>query len=228
MRTFVISDVHGCNDAFRRALKFIRLKKTDTLILLGDLIDRGADSKGVLDTVLLLIEHGFKVVCLKGNHEQMFIDALYSIQSKVNWLKNGGDMTLSSFYTSSIDKIPSLYIDLIQSFQLFYKTDDFIFVHAGLNMNLENPFMDEYSMLWMRDQESNLNETWLANRILVHGHNPTTYDQIRDSVSQRKKIICIDNGAFIRREGYGNICVLELEKLICNFISVTNEGTGAY
>lgn len=218
MGTFVISDIHGYNDTFRKALKFIKLKKTDTLILLGDLIDRGNDSKGVLDTVLLLIENGFNIICLKGNHEQMLIEAFDSIQSKINWLKNGGDMTLSSFYTSSIEKIPPSYIDFIKSFKSFYTYNNFIFVHAGLDMNLENPFADEYSLLWMRDPENYLNETWLQNRTVIHGHNPTSQNQIKENINNRAKIICIDNGCFMKREGYGSMCVLEIENLSYNFI----------
>jgi len=219
MRTFVISDVHGYNNAFRKALKSIELKKTDTLILLGDLIDRGEDSKGVLDTVLLLIENNFNIICLKGNHEQMFIDAFDNIQSKINWLKNGGDITLSSFYTSSINKIPSTYVDFIKSFKPYHSYNEFIFVHAGLNMNLDNPFIDENAILWMRDQENYYNEDWLQNRTIIHGHNPTIRFQIEENVNNLKNIICIDNGCFLSREGYGSICVLQLETMSVNFIS---------
>jgi len=219
MGTFVISDVHGCNDAFRKALKLIKLKKTDTLILLGDLIDRGEDSKGVIDTVLLLIEHEFNIICLKGNHEQMFLDAFDNIQSKINWLKNGGDSTLSSFYTSSIEKIPDKYIDFVKSFKLYYAYDNYIFVHAGLNMKIENPFIDEYSILWMRDQENYLNQNWIGNRLIIHGHNPTTRNEIERSINNLNNIICVDNGCFFNREGYGNICVLQLETMTLNFIN---------
>lgn len=217
MSTFIISDLHGCNDAFRKALKFIKLKKTDTLILLGDLIDRGNDSKGVLDTVLLLIQNDFKIICLKGNHEQMFLDAFDSIQSKVNWLKNGGEATLSSFYTSSMEKIPENYIDFIKSFSMYYSYENFIFVHAGLNMTLEDPFSDLNTMLWVRNPEEYLDENWLKDRVVIHGHNPTTRSEI-ESQTIEKKIICIDNGCFINREEYGNVCVLELEKFNFHFI----------
>ena len=101
MRTFVISDIHGNNELFRKSLKLVAFKKSDKLILLGDLIDRGIDSKGVLDTTLLLLETGLDVECLMGNHEKMLLDAFLNTNNLNQWLLNGGDKTLSSFLTSS-------------------------------------------------------------------------------------------------------------------------------
>ena len=104
MRIFVITDLHGKNELFRKSLKEIGLKKTDKLILLGDIIDRGEDSKGLLDTIILLKEHSFDVTCLMGNHEQMLLDAHLNVNNLNLWLLNGGDKTLSSFLTSSSRK----------------------------------------------------------------------------------------------------------------------------
>jgi serine/threonine protein phosphatase 1 len=220
MRTFIISDIHGCNEAFRQALKKVNLKKTDKLVLLGDLIDRGFDSKGVLDTVLLLIEHNFNIVCLMGNHEQMLLSSINDNLIKINWLKNGGKETLSSFLTSSIEKIPLKYIDFIESFKNYHIQDEYIFVHAGINMTIEYPFEDIENMLWLRDQEKLYNEKWLKNRILIHGHNPTSKEIIINDVLSKKNVICIDNGGFINKTDFGNICVLELEKRNLEFIKV--------
>jgi len=223
MRTFVISDIHGCNEAFRRALKKVNLKKTDKLILLGDLIDRGFDSKGVLDTVLLLIENNFNVVCLMGNHEQMLLKSIDDNLIKINWLKNGGKETLSSFLTTSIEKIPLKYIDFIKSFKNYYIQDDFIFVHAGLNMTIENPFDDIENILWLRDQDKYYDKNWLGNRIIIHGHNPTPKEKIINDILMKKDIICIDNGCFANKSDFGNICVLEIEKWNLELIKVFNE-----
>ena len=104
MRTFVISDIHGNNELFRNSLKQVGFNQEDRLILLGDLIDRGVDSKGVLDTVMLLMDTGFNLDCLIGNHEKMFLDASLSTTNLNHWLRNGGDKTLASFLTISIEK----------------------------------------------------------------------------------------------------------------------------
>lgn len=218
MRTFVISDIHGNNVAFRKALKHVKLKKTDRLIILGDFIDRGEDSKGVLDTILLLKDHNFDLVCLKGNHEQMLLDAFDNVNNLNSWLKNGGEKTLLSFLTSSINKIPSKYIDLIKSFTYYYENDNFIFVHASLNMTIENPFTDIETILWEREPFKYYDESWIKNRKLIHGHSPTAQNIITSSIENKSKIICIDNGSFLKREEYGSICILELENYKYNFI----------
>jgi serine/threonine protein phosphatase 1 len=217
-RTFLISDIHGNNELFRKSLKQIGLKKTDKLLLLGDLIDRGSDSKGVLDTIFLLLDNGFEVDCLIGNHEKMLLDAYLNTNNLNLWLVNGGDKTLSSFLTGSIEKIPKKYQDFIKSFKYFIETDGFIFVHAALNMNIENPYSDTDTMLWEREPLKHLNDGWLKNRKLIHGHHPKSQDAILKSILNNEKVIGIDNGTYLKKEGYGTLCVLELETLNVKFI----------
>ncbi len=212
MSTYVISDIHGCNSSFKQALKSIQFKKTDKLILLGDLIDRGADSKGVLDTVLLLIEHGFDVECIMGNHEKMFLDSFEDITAKVNWMKNGGKETLKSFLTSDITRIPDKYISFIRSFNTYMIIDKYILVHAGLDMTKDDPLDDEFSLLWLRDWEKVYNKSWLGDRIVIHGHTPTKESEIISRFEGNKDVLCIDNGVFIEdRQEFGAICVLNLD-----------------
>lgn len=213
MSTYIISDIHGCNITFRKALKAIRLKKSDRLILLGDLIDRGVDSKGVLDTVLLLLENGFDVQCIMGNHEKFLLDSLSDLTSKITWLRNGGKETLRSFLTSDVERIPQKYIDFIKTFKYYLLLDNYILVHAGVNMTIEDPFSDQYSLLWLRDWGSLFDSKWLGERVIIHGHTPTEKISIMDQFSSNRQVICIDNGAYINdKTGYGSICVLNLEK----------------
>ena len=219
MSTYIISDIHGNNTQFRRALKAVKLKKSDTLILLGDLIDRGEESKEVLDTIFLLQKHDFNIILLMGNHEDMFLDSLNNFSTKVNWLRNGGDKTLSSFLTSDIKGIPKEYIELIEKMKLFYEKDNFIFVHAGLNMTIQNPFEDKHSILWLRKWQEYFNSDWLGNRIIIHGHNPTHKDDILKQFAEKKNVLCIDNGSYLEKPGYGAICVLRLEDLSLKFIN---------
>lgn len=218
MRTFVMSDVHGNNELFRKALKHIAFKKSDKLILLGDLIDKGLDSKGVLDTILLMLENGLNIECIMGNHEKLFLDASININNLNIWLLNGGDRTLSSFLTSSIEKIPKKYFDLIRSFRYYKVESNYILVHAALNMKIANPFSDIHTILWERDAYKYLDTIWLGNKKIIHGHNPQTESEIINSIQNNSTIICIDNGTFLKRENYGSICVLQLENLETTFI----------
>lgn len=218
MRTFAISDIHGNNELFRRALKQVGLKKSDRLILLGDLIDRGQDSKEVLDTIFLLIENGFKLDMLFGNHEQMFLDAFENTNNLTHWLINGGDKTLISFLTSSISKIPLKYIDLIRSFKYSLEVDNFIFVHATLNMTIGNPFDDKQTILWERNPYKYFNPDWLNSRIIVHGHNPISQDGIIESISNNESLISIDNGTYQSKPKFGSLCIFQLENKNVRFI----------
>ncbi|MCF8254886.1 MAG: metallophosphoesterase [Bacteroidia bacterium] len=218
MRSFVISDIHGNNELFRKALKQVNYKKSDKLFILGDLIDRGSDSKGVLDTIFLLLENGFNIECILGNHEQMLIDSIENPKKLNQWLINGGDKTLSSFLTGSIERIPSKYFDLIRTFRYYIEYNNYILVHASLNMKIENPFSDLQTMIWERNQKLNYNGEWLKNRRLIHGHNPQEMEQIINSIKCKDSVIGIDNGTFLKKENYGSLCILQLENLEVNFI----------
>jgi len=217
MRTFVISDIHGNNELFRNSLKQVGFNQEDRLILLGDLIDRGVDSKGVLDTVMLLMDTGFNLDCLIGNHEKMFLDASLSTINLNHWLRNGGDKTLASFLTNSIEKIPPNYFELISSFKYYLEIENFIFVHAALNMNIDKPFTDIHTILWERNPDKYLNGKWMENRKLIHGHHPRSQEEILQAIENDEKVICIDNGIYFSKPEFGTLCILQLETLKVSF-----------
>lgn len=213
MRTFVISDIHGNNAAFKKALKEINLTKNDRLIVLGDLIDRGDDSKGVLDTIFSLIESGIDITCLMGNHERMMLDAGFSSKTLNQWLANGGTKTLLSFQANSINDIPAKYFELIRSFLYFLETENFVYVHAAVNMKIANPSLDVYTLLWERNPFRFFNEKWLGKRKVIYGHTPHARMEIIHTTNNNEQFICIDNGSFAQIPGYGSICVLQQEPL---------------
>lgn len=218
MRVFAISDIHGNNELFRKSLKKIGLKKSDKLFILGDLIDRGKESKEVLDTIILLLSHGFDVQCILGNHEQMLLDSFLDKNIFNQWVLNGGDKTLLSFLTNAVEKIPIKYINLLNSFQKYIEFENYILVHAALNMNIDDPFSDLSVIQWERNPRKFLNVNWLNGRKLIHGHTPKSKDSIINSINQNEEIICIDNGNFLKRDGFGALCILELKSLQINFI----------
>ena len=98
MRQFTISDIHGCNISFNALLDQIGLTTADELFLLGDYIDRGPDSKGVLDTIIGLRSNGYKVRCLMGNHDEAILKARNNRPFYLEWMTGwGGEETLDSF-----------------------------------------------------------------------------------------------------------------------------------
>lgn len=219
MRIIAIGDIHGNNVRFRKALKSISLKKTDKLVLIGDLVDRGKESKEVLDTLFLLQENGFEnIIYIRGNHEQLLLDSFENESKEYLWIKNGGDKTLQSFKVNFCNEIPFKYIQLLKSSILYYEFEDYIFVHAGLNLSIEDPFKDEYSLLWTREMnEKDLINSKFAKKNVIHGHTPISQKQILDNL-QNSKIINIDNGVYFEKENFGSLAVLDLTNKRINFI----------
>ncbi|MEM9538379.1 MAG: metallophosphoesterase family protein [Cyanobacteria bacterium P01_E01_bin.42] len=98
-RTIAIGDIHGCAIAFDLLLDSIALQPEDTVITLGDYIDRGNDSKGVIDRLIALHKKG-QLIPLKGNHEIMLLEARQSQEEERQWRKYGGEITLKSYVSA--------------------------------------------------------------------------------------------------------------------------------
>ncbi|KGE16080.1 metallophosphoesterase family protein [Sphingobacterium deserti] len=219
MRLFVVGDIHGDDKKFRAALKSVSLKKTDKLILIGDLIDRGRDSKGVLDSLTLLKSNGFdNIVYIRGNHEQMLLDAFKDPDKEYIWLKNGGDKTLLSFKVNFCDQIPKEYISLIESSVFYHQHNDYIFVHAGIDFKLDDPLSDAKSLMWTREiNETAFENSAFAGKKIVHGHTPVSRSVITHSL-QRSSIINVDNGVYMKNNDFGSLSIVNLDTMKANFI----------
>jgi serine/threonine protein phosphatase 1 len=173
MRQFVIGDVHGCKVSLVALLKKIDLQFGDELYFLGDYIDRGPDSKGVFDTIFTLKNAGYKVICLRGNHEAMMYGSyLGYANDTLDWRKNGGETTLRSFNTYQTRDVPDTYIDFIESMPLVLEVGDYILVHGGLNFKSNDPLHPTQQMIWIRNWYDKINYKWLGNRYILHGHTP--------------------------------------------------------
>lgn len=187
-RTLVISDIHGAIDLFEKLLEKVKYDcMNDQLILLGDYVDRGPNAKAVIEKVMRLKEQGARV--LKGNHEDMMIKALTSDEEKFwnHWaVRNGGDKTLLSYGFSERDLLveegmfqkPKLdskelqgHLEFIQGLEHYIETDDFIFVHAGVEPNVPVCESDPYTLVWIRDE---FHRGYNGEKIVIFGHTPTT------------------------------------------------------
>lgn len=113
-RRFAVGDVHGCSKTLRALVEEkICLTADDTLYLLGDYIDRGPDSKGVLDYLLGLWNSNYDIRPLRGNHEQLLLDSVSDPGSQRLWYNNGGWGTLREFGVTNPAEIPQLYRDFL-------------------------------------------------------------------------------------------------------------------
>lgn len=129
-RILAIGDVHGCYQALNTLLDSLRITSDDTVVLLGDIIDRGPSSKQVVERVLSLCDE-CKVVFIMGNHEEMMRDAISGRGLFNAWLDAGGHATLDS-YDGSAEQIPSDHIRFLVSGSPCWETEKEIFVHANL------------------------------------------------------------------------------------------------
>jgi serine/threonine protein phosphatase 1 len=206
-RIFFIGDIHGCSKTFRKIVSDeIVIRKSDLIICIGDYIDRGKDSKGVVDFILELREEQFRVITLRGNHEQMLIDSMDSDHDLALWLMNGGGATLESFNVPSVDQLDHVYLEFFRETEYFIMEADFIAVHAGLNFTINDPLSDRDSMLWIRNFTPD--QFFLNGRLLVHGHSPMDRQKI---LSQKfEGAVNIDGGCVYKtHRGLGSLFALD-------------------
>lgn len=206
-RIFAIGDIHGCARTFRKLVTdIIQLDKSDELYCLGDYVDRGPDSKGVIDFILELRQQGFKVFTLRGNHDQMMMDAADDDERFSFWIANGGNPTRKSFGIKSFHELESKYKQFFYDTSFHFETGNFILVHAGLNFMPDDIFEDTHAMMWTRNFF--VNENKLAGRTIIHGHTPIPLEHI---ISQHNlNVINIDAGCVYKTTGLGHLVAIEL------------------
>ena len=215
MARWIIPDIHGCAATLNTLLKYmLKITKEDELFFLGDYIDRGPDSKGVLDLLMRLEEDGYRIHCLKGNHEDYCIRAweedqkkhLFKQKIQKEWEMVGATETFKSFGVKHPREIPVKYIEWMKKLPCYYELENYILVHAGMNFNIKDPFEDEHSMYWVRSFHVDFSKT--NGRRIIHGHIPVDYDFIDHVISNNKEFdfIVLDNGVFeTNKPGQGNL-----------------------
>ncbi len=145
-RTIAIGDIHGCALALGSLLDVIRPQPNDAIVTLGDYINRGPDSRGVLNRLIALDEQ-CRLIPLLGNHEQMLLEARMGIHP-TTWLGMGGIATLASYGNGrDLAVIPESHFAFLESCLDYHETNTHIFVHASYDPGLP---MDEQSNLMLR------------------------------------------------------------------------------
>lgn len=180
MKKYIIGDVHGCLETLKALLEAVSFSKGDELYFLGDYVDRGPDVKGVFDFIFQLKSDGYTVVCLRGNHEQMMLDAREDDEALMHWLRNGGRETLRSFDVHLLREVPQIYWDFMESLPYYHEIDKYILVHGGLNFEDDNPLQNPMGLMWKRRWYFDMNYNWLGDRVIVHGHTPINKTEVED------------------------------------------------
>jgi serine/threonine protein phosphatase 1 len=170
--TYAIGDVHGCLDKLVRILARCREHGGDRprrLVFVGDYLDRGPDSRGVLETLMNLQRKEPTVICLRGNHEAMMLAAAETDDDDM-WLFNGGGRTLRSYGITRALDMPPAHLDWVAALPLAFDDGRRLFVHAGVNPRIALDRQAEEDLLWIR--EPFLSSRSDYGRFIVHGHTP--------------------------------------------------------
>jgi serine/threonine protein phosphatase 1 len=208
-RQIAISDIHGCLKTFEALLDKVAFTQSDQLFLLGDFVDRGPDTKGVIDLVWKMQKEGYDVHCLRGNHEQMILDNLEAgVMSKYYC----DQALLKSFDADDLTQIPAKYLKWMDELPYYLETEGCFLVHAGIDFTIDNPLDNTYDMMWLRYWYEYLDREWLGNRVIVHGHTPLG----TESIEKRLKglaafpIMNVDNGCVFTSRDLGQLCAFDM------------------
>lgn len=131
-RVIAIGDIHGCADAFAAILKLIEPTQDDTLVVLGDCIDRGPGSRRVIE-LMLDADDRCNLVPLFGNHEEMLLAAVDRPGTAISWLSCGGTDTLVSYGVASAQELPREHLLYIRTWKDYYEIDTHFFAHGSYN-----------------------------------------------------------------------------------------------
>jgi Calcineurin-like phosphoesterase len=186
-RVIAIGDVHGCAIALDTIIQRIGPQADDTIVMLGDCVDRGPDSRGVIEQLLTLKDR-CRLVPLLGNHEEMMLNHLDGRPQPDNWLECGGAETLRS-YASADGKtaIPDSHVEYLRSWVNWLEDDDHFFVHGSYVADL--PFsMQRWNMLRWHSLRNGLPAPHASGKTAVVGHTSQKSGEILDA----GHLVCID------------------------------------
>lgn len=200
-RTFAIGDIHGCDVALRTLLERVDLNSDDTLIVLGNVIDRGPKSKDVIELLLAAFER-CRLISIMGNHEEMLLGVLTHARPIREWLDLGGQETLLS-YGGVIDDIPDLHRAYLASMVDYWESDSEIFVHASLHSDEPMDRQSTERMRWKSIRGIELPH--ISDKRVICGHTPQAGEPLVFD-----GWVCIDTGVF---QG-GWLTLLETERNI--------------
>ncbi len=179
-RTFAIGDIHGCSTGLGALIEAIDPCPDDVIVVLGDFIDCGPDSRGVIER-LIALSGRCQLVCLIGNHEEMLLNALESKSEYRYWLKLGGTQTMASYsrYRSGVDVMPAEHVRFIRGCQSYFETETHIFVHANYDASAPLNQTSETKLRWAHLRPDECRPHFSGKTVIV-GHTPQTTGDVVD------------------------------------------------
>ncbi len=199
-RTIAIGDIHGCATAFDALLQEITPASSDTIVTLGDYIDRGPASRDVLER-LMRLSNECELIPLLGNHEVMLLIAREHDEQLDFWLNCGGRETLES-YGGALDAMPPSHLEFLEQCGASYETSTHLFLHANYDAELPLEDQNEHTLFW-KHLTTEMPKPHVSGRIAVVGHTPQVTGEILDV----GHLICIDTFCY----GNGRLTALDVD-----------------
>lgn len=205
MRTLAVGDIHGSTVALDTLMEVVQPTPADLLIFLGDYVDRGPDSKGVIDR-LISWQQSLRLVCLRGNHELMMVRARRDRTELRNWLSVGGVEAVNSYAVNgraSLESVPAEHWQFLEEgLYDFFETETHIFVHANLDPEYPLEMQPEIMLFWEFLDAPVRHD---SGKIMVCGHStqrsgkprawPTTVGIDTGAYSAKGWLTCLDVSA---------------------------------
>jgi serine/threonine protein phosphatase 1 len=221
-RIIVVGDLHGYRDPLLALLEKLAIGDGDLVVFIGDYVDRGPDSKALVDALMEFGAEHEHAVFIKGNHEDMLLGAIGMpalIQDVNIWFHNGGVRTLASYGAGEgeifalpgirdLDErserarslMPESHVAFFTGLELYVETENYFICHAGVSPlgTIEEGKRNVFDLLWMRDHLHSDAPGW--EKTVVCGHTP------QRKVLVREKLICVDTGLYC----YGTLSAIDL------------------
>lgn len=232
LRVYAIGDIHGSADLLDQMIAAITQDCESLgdghakIIFLGDYIDRGPDSPGVLDRLIALKASGVPSVFLKGNHEAELLGFLDDPAEHMNWLEWGGEETLQNYAVNTgvvrdvIDMahdlravIPRAHVDFLNALDISYEIGDYLFVHAGIKPGIPLDEQSDHDLMWIRGEFHRAEPDQRPEKVVVHGH------QSAKKIVDKGWRICVDTGAVWN----GTLSAVVLEGAEKRFLQVSRD-----
>ena len=171
-RTIAIGDIHGCSTALAKLIELIAPQPDDVLVPLGDFVDRGIDSKGVIEQLIALGDR-CRLVPILGNHEEMMLGAREGWSDFRFWINCGGLACLDSYgSTGRIDLIPRSHFAFLESCRTYFETERHFFVHANYKPEVPLDRLDIHTLRWLSLRDYVPPSPHCSGKVAIVGHTP--------------------------------------------------------
>lgn len=188
-RTFAIGDLHGCSHALEEALRQIDPQPADTIVTLGDYVNRGPDTRGVIEQLLAMRGHCM-LIPLLGNHDEVLLDVLDGRAELARLLHAGGKTTIDSYCAGgSLADMPREHVEFLRSCRMYHESDTHLFAHGNYDPIRPLAETDGATLIWKRLEPPYPAPHYSGKRVIV-GHTAQRSYQVLDL----GHVVCIDNG----------------------------------